>query len=74
MNKKEKNELREWIRRWEKAGAVLEQARQAELDKVDVQKAIENLDDAFESALFHFLPKSISGLVELQAWLSKVRL
>jgi hypothetical protein len=37
------------------------------------QYAIENLDDAFESALLRSPPKTNSGLVELQAWLSKAR-
>ena len=49
----------------------MERIRQAELADVDVQHAIENLDDAFESALLRSPPKTDSGLVELQAWLSK---
>ena len=37
------------------------------------QYAIENLDDAFESALLRSPPKTNSSLAELQAWLSKAR-
>ena len=51
----------------------MERIRQAELADVAVQHAIENLDDAFESVLLRSPPKTNSGLVELQAWLSKAR-
>jgi len=73
MNQKRKSDVLKWIRCWEEAGAVMERIRQAELADVDVQHAIENLDDPFESALLRSPPKTDSGLVELQAWLSKAR-
>ncbi len=51
----------------------MEKLRHADLDDVNVQQAIKNLDDAFKSALIHSSPKSTSGLVEMQAWFSKMR-
>ncbi len=73
MKEREKADMLEWIRGWEKAGAVMEQTRRHELDHVDVQHAIESLDDAFESALLHSPVRPASGLIELQAWFARAR-
>lgn len=73
MEEKEKADTLKWVRCWEKAGSAMEQTRRNDLDYVDVQHAIEALDDAFESALLHTPTRAISGLVEMQAWFSKAR-
>jgi hypothetical protein len=38
---------------------------------VNVQQAIENLDDAFEWALINVPTKFTSGLVEMQRWFTQ---
>jgi hypothetical protein len=73
MKEKEKADMLKWIRCWENAGSAMEQIRRNDLDRVDVQRAIEALDDAFESALVQTPIRAISGLVEMQAWFSKAR-
>jgi hypothetical protein len=73
MDDKEKSDTLKWIKCWEKAGAAMERTRRARLYDVDVEKAIENLNDAFESALLNSPAKLTSGLVELQAWFAKLR-
>ena len=73
VNKKVKIDTLKWVHSWKQAGAVLEELRQAEIENVDVQKAIAYLNDAFESALVYFPPKSTSGLVEMQTWFLKAR-
>lgn len=72
MRDSEKVEMMKWIKAWKRAGAFMVQDRREALDHVDIQQVIENLDDAFESAIFHPYPKP-SGLVEQQAWFSRIR-
>ncbi len=52
----------------------MEQSRRDNLKNVNVQEAIENLDDAFESALLTSPFKPTSGLVEMQSWFAKAPL
>jgi hypothetical protein len=73
MEEKEKADMLKWTRCWENAGTAMEELRRNDLDRVDVQRAIEALDDAFESALEQTPIRPISGLVEMQAWFSKAR-
>jgi len=71
MKDSEKADMLEWIHCWEDAGAVMARIRRDALSRVDVQWAIENLDDAFESALLHYHNRHKSSLIELQAWLAR---
>jgi hypothetical protein len=72
MKGQEKPDLLNWIHCWEKAGEAMEQSRRDNLKNVNVQEAIENLDDAFESALLTSPFKPASGLVEMQSWFARV--
>ena len=74
MKDSEKTDMLEWIHCWKEAGAVMARIRRDELSSIDVQQAIENLDDAFESALLHYHNRHKSGLIELQAWLARTHL
>ncbi len=73
MRDTEKIETLKWIKGWERAGAFMARAKREELDQVDIQRVIENLDDAFESALLHPPYPKPSGLVEQQAWFARMR-
>ena len=73
MKDKDRADALKWIHDWEQAGLVLQRSRRDALDHVDVEQAIEGLDDAFEAALFHSPPRRSSGLVELQSWLARAR-
>ena len=71
MNEQHKSDILNWIHHWKKAGEILERSRKTRLLNVNVQQAIENLDDAFESALLNFPTKFTSGLVEMQRWFTQ---
>ena len=58
---------------WKNAAKRMDQLRQCELKKVDVARAIEALDDAFESARRNMKPATTSGLVIQQALFMKGR-
>jgi hypothetical protein len=60
-----------WIHHWKNAGEIMERSRRTRLLNVNVQQAIENLDDAFESALLNSPIKLTSGLVEMQSWFTR---
>lgn len=70
---KEKTDVLNWIRCWQKAGSAMEKIRRNDLDQVDVHRAIETLDDAFEFAILQIPSRTTSGLVEMQAWFAKAR-
>ncbi|MBW2194076.1 MAG: hypothetical protein JRF37_00490 [Deltaproteobacteria bacterium] len=73
MNESERAAVLAWIHAWERAGAVMQRTRRDALDNVDVEHAIENLDDAFESALSRLPARSGSGLIEMQAFFARGR-
>ena len=65
--------MRQWVRRWQQAGVELERMRREEIHQANTRQAIENLDDAFESALRHHIPSSHSGFEQQQALFHKRR-
>ena len=69
----QKKQMFHWVNRWKKVGPFLENLRQEEASREDVQKTIVLLDDAFRSALLHNPPEAASGLVEQQRLFMKVR-
>ncbi len=71
MQDQNKSDIGNWIHHWEKVGEVLEHSRRTRLLNVNVSQAIENLDDAFESALLNTPIKLTSGLVEMQSWFAR---
>ncbi len=66
MDAKEKDLIQKWVGAWQAAGPELEKIRRQQIRQADTRLAIENLDDAFNSALLHFPPRPTSGLVEQQ--------
>jgi len=73
MDDLEEQRVRQWIRNWEQAAAVVEEIRAEAIRNSDTAKAIEQLSDAFESARLHWTPPTTSGLVEQQRLFAKLR-
>ena len=73
MDELEEQRVRQWIRNWEAAVPVLERLRAEEIRNSDTAAAIEQLNDAFESARRHWTPRATSGLVEQQRLFAKLR-
>ena len=61
------NIIHQWVRRWQQAGVELERVRCEDIRQANTRQAIENLDDAFESALRHHVSSSHSGFEQQQA-------
>ena len=74
MNKSEKENISRWLAGWQTAGPVLEKLRAEAIRNSDTAAAIEQLSDAFESALRHYPPMITSGLVEQQRIFTRLRL
>lgn len=64
---------RKWLEAWRRAGPELERIRRSEVRRADTQKAIQVLDDAFQSALLHQDGDARSGLVEQQRHFARTR-
>ncbi len=62
-----------WVETWKTAGPELESLRAEEIRNTDTASAIEQLNDAYESARLHWTPPSTSGLVEQQRWFARLR-
>lgn len=73
MSDRKTDAMRQWVERWKKAGPELERIRMEELALVDVRRSIELLEDAFQSAIRHFPPKPVTGLVDQQRWYKRLR-
>jgi hypothetical protein len=71
MNKMDNESVRRWLDGWQAASPVLERLRADAIRRSDTAAAIEQLSDAFESALQHYPPKKTSGLVEQQRIFAK---
>jgi hypothetical protein len=74
MNESEKESIRKWLAGWQTAGLVLERLRVEAIRNSDTAAAIEQLSDAFESALRHYPPSATSGLVEQQRLFARLHL
>lgn len=59
--------MSQWVKRWQQTGVELEHMRREEIRHANTRQAIENLDDAFESALRHHVPSNHSGFEQQQA-------
>jgi hypothetical protein len=73
MDKQEEQRVRQWVRNWAAAAPVLERLRAEAVRNADTAAAIEQLNDAFESARRHWTPPATSGLVEQQRLFAKLR-
>ena len=69
-----KEEAREYVERWKKAGPALEKIRREELRAMSYKAEASAIDKLLEAGLLHAQPSSTSGLVEMQRILSKARL
>jgi len=74
MDDTKKEDIRRWLAGWQTAGPVLERLRAEAIRNSDTAIAIEQLSDAFESALRHYPPPTTSGLVEQQRIFARLRL
>jgi hypothetical protein len=66
MTEAEKEQVRAWIRNWEKTGPILEELRWKSIREADTLEAIAAFDGAFQTAVRDFPPKAWSGLIEQQ--------
>jgi hypothetical protein len=73
MTEAEKDQVRAWIRNWEKLGPILEDLRRQDIRQADTLRAIPAFDGAFESAVRDSPPKPWSGLIEQQRLFQKAR-
>ena len=74
MERIEKSSILVWIKGWENAGSVLRKEREERLQNVDVGQIIEELEDAFQSAMRHLDDSKLSGLIELQYYFKRMRM
>jgi hypothetical protein len=74
LNKMEDREQeRQWVQAWQRAGPLLAKLRREEIRQADTAAAILQLEDAFQAALRqHQLPQT-SGLVEQQKWFARLK-
>jgi hypothetical protein len=73
MTEQEKTQIKDWIRRWEKVGPILEGLRWDSIRNADTGRAIRAFEDAFETAIRDLPTRPHSGLVELQKLLRRDR-
>jgi hypothetical protein len=74
VNEMENESIRRWLPGWRTAAPVLERLRAEAIRRSDTAAAIEQLSDAFESALRHYPPEKTTGLVEQQRLFARWRL
>jgi hypothetical protein len=73
MNDIDKKLVRQWLAGWQAAAPVMEKLRAEAIRNTNTAEAIEQLSDAFESALQHYPPQKTSGLVEQQRLFARCR-
>jgi hypothetical protein len=73
MNEAEKQQMRDYVKRWETLGPILEKIRADEIRKSDTFGALAVFDGLYEAAIRDRPPASYSGLIEQQAILKRGR-
>lgn len=73
MTEAERQLIKSRIDQWAAAAPVMQKLRDEEVRRTNTSEAILQLNDAFESAMLHYAARETSGLVEQQAWFSKLR-
>ncbi len=68
-----RDEVAPWFERWRHVAPVLEEMRAQDIRQADTVRAMQLLDEAFESAVRLNPPRPTSGLVEQQAIFSRSR-
>ena len=64
---------RRWVEAWKEADPVLEAIRHREIREADNLQVLAILESAFNHAVRTMPPRPSSGMVEMQAWLAKLR-
>ena len=64
-------QVKQWARTWQAAGAALEKIRREELRAIDGYRAIELLCGPADYTVPPRAPKPTSGLIEQQYWFMK---
>lgn len=65
--------IRRWVETWKEAGPVLDAILRTEIEKIDVQRELAVLEDAFNYAVRNTQAEPTSGLVEMQQYFAKLR-
>jgi hypothetical protein len=71
--------LRHWVDTWQRADGELDEIRRREIETADTQQAIRQLfgtgdsTDSPQHSILDFPPRTDSGLVEQQAWFTRLR-
>ncbi len=53
------------VKQWDKSGKLLSQIRKNDNNRIKISDVIENLDEAFQSALLSHPARKTSGLIEM---------
>ena len=68
----ERELMRQWVETWKRAGPELEEIRRRDIENANTQQAVRDMFGIIPWK--DFQPKPTSGLVEQQAWFTKLRL
>ena len=69
----DKEQVREWVETWRRAGPELERIRREEIRATDTMGGLEAFKGLVRRALDDCPPRATSGLVEQQAIFSRLR-
>ena len=67
MNDAEREQTRDWLKRWQESAPELEEVRAQEIRETDTVQAMKILDGMFTHAVLDQPARQTSGLVEQQA-------
>jgi cobalamin biosynthesis Mg chelatase CobN len=71
MTDTEKEQLKQWVETWKRAGPLLEEFRYEELRRFRHEEGVKIIDSLLEMGYQHRVNVPTSGLVELQLLLRK---
>jgi len=71
MNKREREQYRQYVEQWKTAGEELERMRRKELRLLDTRSEVAGIDALVEIGLRFGVPRETSALVEMQEWFLK---
>lgn len=73
MSDSQKKSDKEWAEHWRRLGPILEEIRREELRNFNYDEQLPIIDALLQLGLDHAVPRSTSGLVELERLLAKGR-
>lgn len=62
---------KEWVEHWRRLGPILEEIRREELRNFNYEEQLPIIDALLQLGLDHAVPRSTSGLMELERLLAK---